>query len=39
MSPDDYFQAFFSLFILAAFTGYLAIGGAFIDWLNKRKDK
>lgn len=36
---DQFVQAFFSLLILAAFTGYLAIGGAFIEWLNKRRDK
>lgn len=39
MTPDQYVEAMFSLFILAAFTGYLAIGGAFIDWLHKRRDK
>ena len=39
MTPDQFLQAIFSLFILVVFTGYLAIGGAFIDWLHKRKDK
>jgi len=36
---DQFVQAMFSLFILGAFTGYLAIGGALIDWLHRRKDK
>lgn len=39
MSPDEYVQAFFSLFILAAFSIYLVLGGALLEWRERRRKK
>ena len=39
MTPDQFVQGFFSLFILAAFTFYLVLGGALLEWRERRKDK